>query len=420
MQTKFTLAIFALAITLAPGAGAQDGRHIKLLHPFSATTTGNPESALLQDSAGNFYGTTFWGGRLSQCGGDGCGSVYRLSPNGSGGWIYSVLYEFATAQGTEPGNLVMDSAGNLYGELTTSEAGGAGSIFELSPTASGPWTYTNLYTFTGESNGEFPNGEYPVDGLTFDASGNLYGLTAYGGTQNGGVGTMFKLSPNGSGGWTFSSQYSFDSTFAHPNGPLIFDADGNAYGTFLEPDGGSGGVFELTPGAGGWTVASLYRFTGGSDGGAPNAGVIRDALGNLYGTTTEGGAHRGQGTLFELSPEVGGGYSFSVLYGFTESTGPSYPPLVMDSSGNLYGSTVDGASSWGAVYELSPSDSGWTFGPVHVFTGGADGGFPGSLTLDSAGNIYGSTAYGAKAGCVNDSGCGTVFELAAPAPVHHN
>jgi hypothetical protein len=420
---RFTLGLLTLALTLALTATAQDNRHLSVIHTFSATTTGNPESALIQDSAGNFYGTTFWGGRLAKCGGDGCGAVYRLSPNEGGGWTYTVLYEFAGyGQGTEATQLVIDSAGNLYGEFSANGADGAGAIFELSPTTSGPWKFTNLYTFSGESNGEFPNGEYPVGGLTLDASGNLYGVTAYGGTVNGGVGTMFELSPDGSGGWMFSSQYSFDDIWAHPNGPLIFDADGNAYGTSAEIDGGSGGVFELSPGAGGWTLTSLYRFTGGSDGGLPDSGLTRDALGNLYGTNIEGGLPRGQGVVYELSPNVGGGYTFGVLHSFTGGSGggPSYSPVIMDSSGNLYGSTNSSATGWGMVFELSPSDSGWNYGLVHMFTGGPDGGFPGSLTFDSTGNIWGAAAYGAQAGCVNNSGCGTVFELLAPAPVGRN
>jgi uncharacterized repeat protein (TIGR03803 family) len=413
MQTKrFSLPLFVLTLTLCIAAAAQDSRHLKVLHTFSAPTTANPD-ALVQDSAGNFYGTTSWGGRLAQCGGDGCGGVFRLSPNGSG-WTYTVLYEFAKNQGAEPGSLVIDSAGNLYGVFAEGGTYDAGVVFELSPTTSGPWTYTNLYTFTGDADGENPNGF-----LAWDGSGNLYGMTDFGGALEGpyGYGTVFELSPNGSGGWNFSTQYSFDSISGHPSGALVFDEDGNAYGVSTEANSqGPGGVFELSPGAGGWTLTSLYKFTSGSSGELPEGGLIRDALGNLYGTTITGGQF-GNGTVFELSPEAGGGYNFTVVYSLNKADGKSYEPVVMDSSGNLFGSTVYGAAQWGMIYELSPSDSGWKFGLVHEFSGGADGGFAGGLTLDSTGNIYGPAAYGANAGCVNNSGCGTVFELAAPAPL---
>ena len=256
--------------------------------------------------------------------------------------------------------------------------------------------------------------------MGFDGSGNLYGATAYGGAEEGGQGAVFKLSPNGSGGWTESVIYSVSVTANHPTGPLVFDGSGNLYGVWDGADGVLGGVFELKPSSGGWTFVSLHSFTGSSDGETPEAGVVRDGAGNLYGTTTYGGAHH-LGTVYELSPNSGGGYTFNLLYTFAGGNGGgnSFNPLTLDSSGNLFGSALGGAHNWGVVFELSPSSSGWTYGLVHTFTGGADGGQPGGLIFDAAGNLYGTAVYGAKPGCLNNGGCGTIFKLSSTAPVGH-
>ena len=413
---RFTLLLAALAAALVLPTAAQDAEHLTVLHTFSGGGgAGDPGTQLVEDSAGNFYGSTLWDSGYAGCSRVGCSAVYRLSPQGSG-WTYTVLYEFSgNRQGSEPTQLVLDAAGNLYGELIVGGTFGAGSIFELSPTTSGPWTYTNLYTFTGGT-----DGQYPVGGLVFDGSGNLYGATAYGGAEEGGQGAVFKLSPNGSGGWTESVIYSVSVTANHPTGPLVFDGSGNLYGVWDGADGVLGGVFELKPSSGGWTFVSLYSFTGSSDGETPEAGVVRDAAGNLYGTTTYGGAHH-LGTVYELSPNSGGGYTFNLLYTFAGGNGGgnSFNPVTLDASGTLFGSALGGADNWGVVFELSPSSSGWTYGLVHTFTGGADGGYPGGLIFDAAGNLYGTAVYGAKPGCLNNSGCGTIFKLSSTAPVGH-
>lgn len=402
-------------------AAAQDTRHISIIHTFAGGhTTGNPTGdPLTADSAGNLYGVTFWGGNFHGCSDMGCGVAYRLTPATGGGYTTSILYKFpGGTQGAEPSHLTLDAAGNLYGVLSSGGLYGGGAVFELSPTSSGPWTFTTLYSFPINSNFEYPNGELPTGGVIFDSAGNMYGTTAYGGTFAGGLGTVYEMSPNGSGGWNQTVLYSMEYTATHPNGPLTFDAAGNLYGTSAGGDGENGVVFKLTPvTGGGWTYSTIYSFTGGSDGSAPEAGLTLDAAGNLYGTTATGGALHNSGTVFELSPTSGGAYTFNLVYTFQglENSGNSYFPVTLDSSGNLYGSANGGPTDHGYVFELSPSASGWTFGLVHGFTGGADGQQPGALILDSTGALYGTTAYGATPGCINDSGCGTVFKLAAPA-----
>jgi len=318
-----------------------------------------------------------------------------------------VLYQFPGYKGgTEPYNLILDSAGNLYGELAQGGTYGNGLVFELSPTASGPWTFTSLYEFTGGTDGGLPNG-----GLVFDAGGNLYGTTHYGG-KGSGVGTVFELSPASGGGWTETVLYDFFSQqcFAtyYPNAGVVFDAAGNLYGTTA---GGNGAVYQLKPGSGAWTCVSLYAFQG-TDGLVPEAGVTLDAAGNIYGTTSAGGAHS-QGTVFELSPNSSGSYTFNPVYTFNGSSsgGNSYYPVLVDSSGNIYGSALSGPNNWGVVFELTHAGSGWTYGLLHVFTGKYDGGNPNGLIFDSAGNLYGVTNYGDNAGCINQSGCGAVFKL---------
>src|ERR1035441_332430 len=210
-----------------------------------------------------------------------------------------VLHNFNNngTDGTNPrAGLIFDAAGNLYGTTENGGTNGVGTVFELTPTAGGGWTETVLYSFCSQAN--CTDGYQPWAGLIFDAAGNLYGTTVYGGTADttcSYCGTVFELTPNGSGGWTETVLHSFgDGTDGfYPSAGLIFDAAGNLYGTTAM--GGTydypwdGTVFELTPAAGGgWTEKVLYSFGGGTDGYWPEAGLIFDAAGNLYGTTYSG------------------------------------------------------------------------------------------------------------------------------------
>jgi uncharacterized repeat protein (TIGR03803 family) len=177
---------------------------------------------------------------------------------------------------------------------------------------------------------------------------------------------------------------------------------------------GCGLVYELFPSGATWSEVVLYTFTGGSDGASPVAGLIFDAAGNLYGTTSAGGTH-GAGTIFELSP-IAGSWTETILYSFT-GLGGSYPEsLAFDASGNLYGAARQGGSAnYGIIFQQTPSGSGWTEHVLHAFTGGKDGSYPNAgIVFDGAGNLYGTASNGGNTTssmCQTFSGCGVVFEL---------
>ncbi len=257
---------------------------------------GFPAGALVFDEAGNLYGTASAGGNLLACG-SGCGVVFKLTPS-NGSWTESVLYSFTgVPDGMEPtSGVIFDNAGNLYGTtfLGGIEGGfwgvyGNGTVFELSPSASG-WTERVLCQFQGECEGANPQG-----GLIFDSAGNLFGTTFQ-------TPTVFMLTPSGSN-WSYNLLYALSCCGGGPTDSLTQDSAGNLYGTTNQ--GGAydyGTVFELTPSGGGWTYTDLHDFTGNPDDGrGPGGGVIRDANGNLFGTATDGGSHN-LGVVFELTP----------------------------------------------------------------------------------------------------------------------
>jgi uncharacterized repeat protein (TIGR03803 family) len=268
------------------------------LYKFSGYSDGsNPYGgALVFDQAGNIYGTTFDGG-----GGScpmGCGVVFKLTPAGGGTWSESVLYSFTGgADGASPwAGVTLDAAGNLYGTTYAGGSSGNGTVYELSPSGSG-WTQKTLHSFQRQQ-----DGASPYAGVIFDGSGNLYGATQFGGS--GGGGTVFELTPSG-GSWTYAVLYSFvGSGGGHNKGPvanLVMDAAGSLYGTTAgEGAYDFGSVFKLTHGTGGWTYTSLHDFTGGSDGNLPRSNLVFDGSGNLYGTAY-GGAD-GDGVVFEITP----------------------------------------------------------------------------------------------------------------------
>jgi uncharacterized repeat protein (TIGR03803 family) len=256
---------------------------------------------------------------------------------------------FTTGNGPLAG-LIFDQSGNLYGTDAGGGERGYGTVFELKPHADGSWTESTLYNFCPVR--RCTDGASPVGPLIFDHAGNLYGTTAR--TDGGGYGVVFELSPNADGSWTEKVLYTFNnSSGAYPTSGLIFDATGNLYGTTSSGTDSEGGVvFELSPNAdGSWTESTLYSFCSFracSDGRSPAAGLIFDATGNLYGTTVSGGAHGG-GAVFELTPKQGGSWTKSTPYSFCSlrkcSDGSSpVGSLIFDNSGNLYGTTGDGGN----------------------------------------------------------------------------
>jgi uncharacterized repeat protein (TIGR03803 family) len=229
--------------------------------------------------------------------------ILVLAPGAWAASQFKTLHKFTGGAdgGTPSAGLVSDSAGNLYG-TTTNGGAGFGVVFKLAPNLDGSWTESVLHSFT--SGGK--DGELPFAGLILD-QGNLYGTTGGGGGNNTGV--VFQLMQNLDGSWTENVLYAFTGSpdGEVPTAPLIFDSSGNLYGTTSKGGVyGSGTVFKLTPHSGGaWTENVLYDFTGGDLGGTPNAGVIFDAKGNLYGTTQFGGANN-VGVVFKLKPSSRG------------------------------------------------------------------------------------------------------------------
>ena len=338
---------------------------VNLLHQFTGGDGDGPRAGLVFDAAGNLYGTAQIGGSGTYCFG-GCGVVFKLAPNPDGTWTESVLHSFTGPDGAQPfAGLIFDAAGNLYG---TTRYGGnqeEGAVFKLAPTSDGTWTESVLHSFTG------PDGAQPFAGLIFDAAGNLYGTTNYGGPagctgETGEMcGVVFKLAPKPDGTWTESVLHSFTTLGADgagPQGGLSFDAAGNLYGTTVQGGSaacadGCGVVFKLAPTADGtWMESVLHRFTGGADGGAPEAGLIFDAAGNLYGTTFQGGSTAcsgGCGVVFKLTPTAGG-YKETVLRTFLGLAKNPSAPVIFDPRGNLYGTTSTGTSNYGVVFEITP------------------------------------------------------------------
>jgi uncharacterized repeat protein (TIGR03803 family) len=316
----------------------------------------NPAAALVPDDAGNLYGTTIGGGG-PQCppGYPGCGTVFELMhPATSGGmWTESVLYEFCQIpgddnciDGAQPhGKLTFDISGNLYGTVPLGGANGGGAVFELSP-SSGGWTETLLYSFCPQPDGLIcPDGDSPEAGVTFDKSGNLYGTTAFGGSNKyRGGGVVFKLSP-GSNGWAENVLYGFLTPSGHYGGYLLgdvtLDSAGNVYSTGNEGgEYGQGVVFRLTP------IGSLEElsFDADTNGYGPAAGVLIDPRsGAVYGTTTGGPYQQFPGTIFEVA-----GTTITVLAYTSEAVGA----LISDKTGqHLYGATKNGGDfQMGSVY----------------------------------------------------------------------
>ncbi len=301
-----------------------------------------PRAGLIRDAEGDLYGTTYDGGPH-----DG-GTVFELSPGGVETILYSFCYQKGCRDGYYPhAPVIMDANGDLYGTTQYRGAYGGGIVFEVS--ANGAESV--VYNFCEQAN--CADGSRPRAGLALDAKGNLYGTTYYGGAN--GQGVIFKLTPGG----TETVLYSFCAQAgcadgSNPQAGVVVDANGNVYGTTVNGGAnGKGTVFEVS--AGGIQIV-LYNFCamkGCMDGSSPQAGLIMDAMGNLYGTTYSGGSKR-RGTVFEIGP--GGGEI--VLHNFSAKGTDGYNPvagLAMDTSGNLFGTTLaGGVNKGGTVFRLVP------------------------------------------------------------------
>ena len=355
-----------LAFALAFGsAEARSG--FRVLYTFKGNGDGaTPDAGLLMDRAGNLYGTTQGGGT------NGYGTVFQLAPGGT----ETVLHSFDWNDGAYPdASLIQDKMGNLYGTTVYGGTEGAGSIFELMPGGQ----ESVLYSFSGNR-----DGAYPASGLLADKAGNFFGSNP-GYYCDGTCGAVYRLAPDGKLGILHKFSYQ-NKGGAIAYAVLIADAQGNLYGTAATGGGGACacGVVYVIPRGGKEKV--LHTFAGApNDGYWPSAGVIADAGGNLYGTTSYGGKHN-MGTVFKLAPD--GTMTLPHSFAGKDGNAPS-ASLISDTSGNLYGTTTDGGpKNLGVVFRLAPDG---TETVLHTFSGGNDGATPyANLIMDKKGNLYGT------------------------------
>jgi uncharacterized repeat protein (TIGR03803 family) len=387
-QLAHIVQLFAILAMVVIFAGSAWPESYKVLHVFtSPQDAGWPHQHLIFDAAGNLYGT----GQIN--GAYGNGAVYELSPQADGSWTEAVIYSFTGGDdGAQPtGNLIFDATGNLYGTAGGGGAYGAGVAFELTPNSDGAWTEITLHAFGSGRDGRNPSG-----GLIFDGSGNLYGAAQFGGRS---YGIIFELTPNGDGTWDEDVLFAFPPTTqgAAPDRGLVFDTSGNLYGT--SPFGartGCGNAFRLSPQVGGpWTDKTIHNFYG-SDGCYPQSTLVFDSAGRLYGTAYSGGAYN-QGVVFQLIPDSGGFWTRKDIYAFTGGKDGANPlvGVTLDSAGNVYGTTSKGgAQGDGVVFELvNKTASYWTERVLHTFEGyGSDP--EADVIFDAEGNIYGTTRIG--------------------------
>ena len=403
-----------------------------LLHSFNGTNGKGPVAGLIADKTGHLFGTTFQGGA------HGYGTVFELFPNGHGGWTEKILHSFPAfdGDGLYPiASLTSDASGNLYSTTRDGGATGAGTVFELSHNLDGSWSETILHSFTSYSpDGSSPAAGVTFDSAgniygTTAAGGEgvCYGTEGY---TTYGCGTLFQLSPNGHGGWVERILFNFSiSAGAWPSSDLTWDAAGNLYGTtgyggsgYCAGGTGCGTVFEFHPTTGGgWVEKVLYSFaydstiTGAANAAVPQGGIVFDAAGNIYGTLYWGGAyydgHR-TGVVYELISNGHGKWKERILHSFDGGNGTTpYGNLIFDAAGNLYGTTAGSYSYNGTVYKLSPTvDGRWKSSVLHAFSqccidSSDRTGIVSGLMMDSAGSLFGT----AKIGGSNN--LGMVFEI---------
>jgi uncharacterized repeat protein (TIGR03803 family) len=379
--------VFAGFLSLALSLSAQT---LTTLLSFDYTDGATPFAGLLQATDGNLYGTT--GGQ----GTNGGGTVFKITPSGTLTTVYSFTTCGSCTDGYSPlAGLVQATNGTFYGTTLSGGVFLEGTVFKITPRG----VLTTLYSFCAQTN--CTDGQAPGSGLVQATDGNFYGVTALGGT-NGGYGTVFKITPNG----TLTTLHSFNHTDGYqPYGTLIQASDGELYGTTLGDGANNGGtIFKITLGG---SLTTLYNFCAQSncaDGGNPNAGLVQAPNGTFYGETDGGGAY-GFGTIFKMP--LGGTptplYSFDAIDGEDPEAG-----LVLGSDGNLYGTTnLGGANNGGTAFKITPTGSLTTlYNFCTQYPSCSDGQNPvASLVQDTNGVFYGTTELGGT------DAAGTIFTL---------
>jgi uncharacterized repeat protein (TIGR03803 family) len=419
MKKSFSQSLIAAAcLVLVPGAAnAATETVLANLGPSGNNSTGSfPYGSLILDGKGNLYGTAANGGKYNG------GVVFKLSPPTAinPAWSETILFSFngTTTGGYPAAALATDTAGNLYGTAKYGGAHFSGVVFKLTPSRSGTWTESTIFAFNGASQGGYPNAA-----LVVDSKGNLYGTTPQGGKLSDGA--VFELSPPAAGhtAWTETVLQSFTGKDGEsPVGKLTFDQTGNLYGTASGGGAASsftqqfGVVFKLAKPAAGktaWTESVLLNFNGaGGNGANPTGAVTFDGTGNLYGTAQWGGGglsvSQGPGTVFKLAPPrtANGSWTPSILLSFSQAYGLNpNGDIVLDTAGNLYTTTAGGGKyNDGTVIKLAAR----TWAPtVLVNFNGANGQAPtaGLIFDPKVTTLYGTTPLGGK------KGYGTVFRL---------
>ncbi len=396
VMTRARRAVASVSVGVLMGPLAVAAPTETVLHVFTGTEGYVPKSGLQMNAAGELFGSNLEGVG---------GSVFKLSPPSPGqiDWAWQVVYAWS---GNGPGArwsgaLSVDTGGNLFGPASGG-LDGAGAVFALNAPVDGasPWTQTILYSFAGRSTGD---GDTPSGALLPAGDGGWYGTTAYGGASNSGM--VYKLSPPDAegGAWTETVLYSFNARRdgMHPQAPLIADAAGNLYGTTVEGGLGGGAVFRLSPprrGSTAWTEKTLFRFTGGADGGGSSGQLLLGDDGALYGTAQFGGRFL-RGVVFRLTPGAtrSAPWTQTVIHDFAGGTDGGKPRsgLVPDGSGGFYGSASGGGlAGRGTVFQLqpaSPDGEAWQLTTLHYFAGGNDGIGPFGELLLRDGKLYGVT-----------------------------
>jgi uncharacterized repeat protein (TIGR03803 family) len=379
--------LFGVALLLSGGfclgtsAFAQTEEVISL---FGHGRGRNPGVPLMEDRTGNLYGGTWIAGKAD----DPLGTVFELVRHGPR-WGDTILYNFDLRTGGFPEGGLIEGGRFLFGTAGLGGEFGCGMVYRLA-LRRGLWRETTLHGFSGS------DGCVPAGDLARDPSGNLYGVTGIGGANNDG--TVFELTPAGNT-WSYQVVYSFSSGGGgnRPQG-IIVGAGGTLFGTAAGGSANAGVVFQLSNSGGTWSETVLHSFGGSGDGSGPSGNLVADATGNLYGTTTAGGADNA-GTVYEMSPS-GRTWTETVLYSFTGGADGNQPvDGVALHNGTLYGATASGgtAGGGGTVFKLMQNGSSWTETVLHSFPqpGGSDGSSPTAHPIvDASGAIFGTTIYG--------------------------
>ncbi len=409
--------LILLVVQFAPA------QQFNTIFQFSQQSGWAPYSGLTRDAAGNFYGTTSAEAQAP-------GTAYELKRLRNG-WVMNPLFQFDgnNGKGYWPvSGVVFGPDGALYGTTAAGGNGqglnGDGTVYRLSPPSTAcraafcNWTEEVLHAFTGAPDGLSPG----YGNVVFDRAGNLYGTTHAGGNTacSGGCGIVYELSPSPSG-WTYQVIYRFagGGDGGYPASGVTVDASGNLYGTtsgggVASCDNGCGTVYQLSPSGSGWVHKILYTFQAADDGYWPYGGVIFDSSGNLFGSTVEGDYGPDGGTIFELTPS-GNTWNFSLLYSLSGQAGP-IDNLVMDATGSLIGTAyLDGDNYTGSVFRLTPHNGAWTYTQLLSFDYGIQnqtGIEPiGAPFVDGLGNIYGTASEGGIQNCIFEVNCGTIWEI---------